>query len=67
MLDGGTGTFRLASLIQTETLDILLSHAHLDHTFGLTTMLDVLFQRPVARLRIWGEAEKLKTVRENLV
>lgn len=66
VLDGGTGTFRLSSLIQTETLDILLSHAHLDHTFGLTALLDVQFQRPVKELRIWGESAKIQAVREHL-
>lgn len=65
-LDGGTGTFRLAPLIQTDSLDVLLSHAHLDHTFGLTGLLDVLFQRPVERLRIWGESAKLQAVRNHL-
>lgn len=66
VLDGGTGTFRLPPLIETETLDVLLSHAHLDHTFGLTTMLDVLFERPVGKFRIWGEAQKLAVIREHL-
>lgn len=66
LLDAGTGIYRLANWIETETLDILLSHAHLDHTVGFTFLLDVLFQRPVERLRIWGEAEKLAAVRDHL-
>lgn len=66
VLDGGTGVFRLPPLIATDTLDVLLSHAHLDHTFGLTFLLDVVFQRPVDRLRIWGEAEKIAAVRDHL-
>ncbi|MCG8652062.1 MAG: MBL fold metallo-hydrolase [Pirellulales bacterium] len=66
VLDAGTGMFRLAPLIQTPTLDILLSHAHLDHTYGLTFLLDVLYQRPVDQLRIWGEAAKLAAVRDHL-
>ena len=66
VLDGGTGAFRLPDLIETDTLDVLLSHAHLDHTFGLTFLLDVLFQRPVERLRIWGESEKIAAVRDHL-
>lgn len=65
-LDAGTGLFRLAGLIQTPTLDILLSHAHLDHVAGLTFLLDVLHQRPVDKLRIWGEREKLDAVRQHL-
>jgi len=66
VLDGGTGAFRLAELIETDTLDVLLSHAHLDHTFGLTFLLDVLFQRPVKKLRIWGEQDKIDAVTKHL-
>jgi ribonuclease BN (tRNA processing enzyme) len=66
LLDGGTGAFRLAQYIETDTLDVVLSHAHLDHTFGLTFLLDVLFQRPVDRLRIWGEADKIAAIQEHL-
>jgi len=66
LLDAGTGVFRLAPYIQTQTLDVLLSHAHLDHTSGLTFLLDVLFQRPVERLRIWAESEKIAAVRDHL-
>lgn len=66
LLDGGTGAFRLAELIETDTLDVLLSHAHLDHTFGLTFLLDVLFQRPVKKLRIWAESDKIAAIRDHL-
>ena len=72
VLDAGSGLFRLAPLVQTDSLDILLSHAHLDHTFGLTFLLDVLYElesvhkRPVRQLRIWGEAEKLDAIRQHL-
>jgi len=72
LLDAGSGLFRLAPLIQANTLDILLSHAHLDHTLGLTFLLDVLYQRkvvygqPIDHLRIWGEAEKLDAIRRHL-
>jgi ribonuclease BN (tRNA processing enzyme) len=65
-LDGGTGTFRLSPLIESESLDVLLSHAHLDHTFGLTTLLDVQFQRPLQQIRVWGEAAKIAAVRDHL-
>lgn len=66
LLDGGTGVFRLAELIETDTLDVLLSHAHLDHSFGLTFLLDVLFQRPVQRVRIWGESAKIEAIHQHL-
>ncbi len=66
VLDAGTGIFRLAPLIQTDQLDILLSHAHLDHIAGLTFLLDILFQHPVPEVRVWGEAEKLHAIRTHL-
>ncbi|MGI9472055.1 MAG: MBL fold metallo-hydrolase [Rubripirellula sp.] len=66
-LDAGSGIFRLANHIKTDSLDILLSHAHLDHTLGLTFLLDVLYERPVKQLRIWGEAKKLAAVRDHLL
>ncbi len=67
VLDAGTGMFRLPSLIQTDTLDILLSHAHLDHVVGLTFLLGIVFQRPVERVRVWGESEKLAVVQKLLI
>lgn len=66
VLDAGTGFFRLASLIQTDFLDIFLSHAHLDHIAGLTFILDVLHQRPVKKVRVWGDAVKLEAVQSHL-
>ncbi|MEM9587471.1 MAG: MBL fold metallo-hydrolase [Planctomycetota bacterium] len=66
LLDAGTGMFRLPPLLRTDELDILLSHAHLDHTVGLTFLLDVLYQRPLKKIRIWGQAAKLQAIREHL-
>lgn len=72
VLDAGSGAFRLPDLVQTDTLDILLSHAHLDHTFGLTFFLDLLWKmeqrrgRPLERLTIHGESEKLDAIRAHL-
>ncbi|QEG41365.1 MBL fold metallo-hydrolase [Roseimaritima ulvae] len=66
VLDAGTGMFRLAPLLQTDRLDILLSHAHLDHVVGLTFLLSVLHQRPVETVRVWGQRSKLQAIREHL-
>lgn len=66
VLDAGSGMFRLTPLIQTERLDILLSHVHLDHVIGLTFLLDILHQRPVDEVVVWGEADKLQAVRQHL-
>lgn len=67
MLDAGTGVFRLNGRIRTPTLDILLSHAHLDHVVGMTFLLGVLFQNPVEQVRVWGESEKLAAIRTHLI
>ncbi|MFG0260863.1 MAG: MBL fold metallo-hydrolase [Novipirellula sp. JB048] len=66
LLDAGTGVFRLTPHIQTDSLDILLSHAHLDHSCGLTFLLDVLFETAVKSCRIWGEKAKLEAIRTHL-
>lgn len=66
VLDAGSGIYRLPPLIETDFLDIVLSHAHLDHVVGLTFLLDILHQRPVERVRIWGEPQKLDAVRTHL-
>lgn len=63
VLDAGTGIYRMGPLIQTDSIDILISHAHLDHTAGLTFLLDVFFQRPVKTVRVWGKAAKLEAIR----
>ena len=71
VLDADSGMFRLAQHVQTDTLDILLSHAHLDHTFGLTFLLDVMYQCeqrecPVKKVRVWAEAAKIDAIRNHL-
>lgn len=65
-LDAGTGIYRLPKVLRGKSLDILLSHAHLDHVAGLTFLLDILSKHPVERIQIWGESDKLAAVREHL-
>lgn len=65
-LDAGSGLFRLADLIRGRSLDVLLSHAHLDHTFGLTFLVGMLARRPLDRLAVWGEPDKLEAIRGHL-
>ena len=67
VLDAGTGFFRVRQHLQTPTLDILLTHAHLDHVAGLTFLLSTLYQRYVERVTIHGAGEKLAAVREHLL
>ncbi len=59
VLDAGTGMFRIRDLIQTSTLDIFLSHAHLDHIVGLTFLLDVLSKKKLDRVTVHALPEKL--------
>ena len=72
VLDAGTGLFRMTSRIQTQSLDFLLSHAHLDHVFGLTFLLGILHERrvadlPVQRVRIWGQQDKLDAIQTHML
>jgi ribonuclease BN (tRNA processing enzyme) len=67
VLDAGTGFFRVRQHLQTPTLDILLTHAHLDHVAGLTFLLSTLHQQHVDRVTIHGAAEKLAAVRQHLL
>jgi ribonuclease BN (tRNA processing enzyme) len=66
VLDAGTGLFRVRNLIRTETLHIFLSHAHLDHSIGLTYLLDVLLQKHVQRVTVHLAADKVDAIRNHL-
>lgn len=67
VLDAGTGFFRVREHLQTPTLDILLTHAHLDHVVGLTYLLSTAWQRKLDRITVHGEPAKLAAVREHLL
>lgn len=47
LLDAGTGSFRVRKFLQTQHLDIFLSHAHLDHSQGLVYLSDILWNMDV--------------------
>ena len=67
VLDAGTGFFRVRQHLQTPTLDILLTHAHLDHVAGLTFLLSTLHERQIERVTVHAAAEKLAAVRDHLL
>lgn len=65
--DAGTSLYRLSDYLATSELDIFLSHAHLDHCFGLTFLLDVRAECPqLQTIRVHGEPAKLDAVRDHL-
>ncbi len=66
MFDAGTAMFRAARFLATPTLDIFLTHAHLDHIIGLTYLFSVVREHPLDRVRVFGEPEKLAAIQEHL-
>src|SRR6185436_17118059 len=67
VLDAGTGFLRVRKHLATPTLDIFLTHAHLDHSVGLTFLLSTIWERTLARITVHGTAEKLAALREHLL
>lgn len=66
IFDAGTSFFRVAPLVQTDELDVFLSHAHLDHIVGLTFFLVPMMQKKVKTLRVHARPEFLSAVRQHL-
>src|SRR5687767_12768957 len=66
VLDAGTAFFRVRDHLQTDSLDVFLTHAHLDHIFGLTFLFDTQYDTPLKRVRVHGEAHKLAAIEEHL-
>jgi ribonuclease BN (tRNA processing enzyme) len=64
--DAGTGMYRVGRHLTTETLDVFISHAHLDHVVGLTYFFTLLYEKDVKRLTVHGDVTKLAAVRDNL-
>jgi ribonuclease BN (tRNA processing enzyme) len=67
VLDAGTGFFRVRQHVCTPTLDIFLTHAHLDHVVGLTYLLSTTWQRPLERVTVHGTEDKLRAIQEHLL
>lgn len=65
VFDAGTGFFRVRDHLQTPELNILLSHAHLDHVIGLSFLFDVLYQKNTTA-HLYAAADKLTGLAEHL-
>lgn len=61
VLDCGTGAFRLVGRELPSRLHVFLSHAHLDHTVGLTFLLDVLHGKTCEAL-VYGSAKTIDVI-----
>lgn len=66
VLDAGTGMFRVRDLIETDTLDIFLSHVHLDHCVGLTFLYDVLLEKDLSRVTVHVDEQKIDAIKNHL-
>ncbi len=66
VLDAGSAMYRVGKHLTTDTLDIFLSHAHLDHIVGLTFMFDVLHGHEMQQVTVHGEQAKLDAIRTHL-
>jgi ribonuclease BN (tRNA processing enzyme) len=67
VLDAGTGMFRVRHHLATPHLDIFLSHVHLDHVIGLTYLFDIVHEKPIERVTVHAEAEKLEVIQRHLL
>ena len=67
ILDAGTAIYRLNDYLATDELDIYISHAHLDHVFGITCLFDVVARDPLRRITVHGEAAKLAAIQQHLL
>ena len=66
VLDAGTAMYRIRQHLQTDELQIFLTHAHLDHVVGLTYLLSILHERDVRRVVVHAEAGKLEAIDRHL-
>jgi ribonuclease BN (tRNA processing enzyme) len=67
VLDAGTAMFRVRNHLRTPELDIFLTHAHLDHTVGLTYLLDVVRDRPLNRVTVHAAPDKVVAIQQHLL
>ncbi|MFW6170807.1 MAG: MBL fold metallo-hydrolase, partial [Planctomycetota bacterium] len=66
LLDAGTAMYRVPEYLTTSTLDIFLTHTHLDHVVGLTFLFDILYETSIERVRVHGEPRKLSGLQQHL-
>jgi ribonuclease BN (tRNA processing enzyme) len=66
IFDAGTSFFRVPERLETDEVQIFLTHAHLDHIVGLTYFLVPLLRKTVKRARLYGTPATLDAVQTHL-
>jgi len=66
LLDAGTGMFRARQRLMHPHLDILLSHAHLDHVIGLSFVLGWRELHGLESIHVYGPNAKLERIRQHI-
>ena len=66
VFDAGTGAYRLLDRLESDKLDVFLSHAHLDHIVGLTYLLLPFAQERLKTIRLYGTERTLEAVGTHL-
>jgi ribonuclease Z len=67
VFDAGTGFYRVGDYLQTDAVDIFLTHVHLDHSIGLTYTFDLRYVHALKRVTAYVEPSKLIALREHLL
>ena len=68
VFDAGSGFYRVSEYLQTDALEVFLSHVHLDHSLGLTYLFDVRAESPqLGRVTAYLEPDKLAAVKQHLL
>ncbi len=64
--DAGTSAFRIAPRLKTADLNLLITHAHLDHICGLPHLLVPLMFDAIRKCTIHARAEVIEAIRQHL-
>ena len=66
VLDAGTAMFRVRDRLVTPTLDIYITHPHLDHIFGLTGLLDIVHEKSIEQVRVHTTENVITAIQDHL-
>jgi ribonuclease Z len=66
VLDAGTAMFRVRDRLVTPTIDIYITHPHLDHIFGLSGLLDIVYEKSIERVRVHTTENVITAIQEHL-